>query len=164
MKRGRANVHAFVTACQSHEAVCAELYFVWCYQTLKTLFCALFRSVLVQAQVCACLQICAFVCLSISEFAYCGMLCDWQVLSFSYLGIWGEKKDYFTQELGMPLKWNAYFNIIYKPDYQHVSYSSVYLMFDTNTLKQLLFFGFEADGIFVPAREQLTPSKTYLNN
>jgi len=28
MKRGRANVHAFVTACQSHEAVCAELYFV----------------------------------------------------------------------------------------------------------------------------------------
>lgn len=38
------------------------------------------------------------------------------------------------------------------------------LMSDTNTLKQLLFFGFEADGIFEPSREQLPPSNTQLNN
>lgn len=28
-------------------------------------------------------------------------------------------------------------------------------MTDTNTLKQLLFFGFEADGIFEPSRDKL---------
>ncbi len=30
-------------------------------------------------------------------------------------------------------------------------------MFDTNTLKQLLFFDFEADGIFEPSRDKLPP-------
>lgn len=96
-------------------------HFVLCSFQKCRIFCA---CVYKHKFVHACLHICAYVCLSISEFAYCGMLNDWQVLSFSYFGNLRKNNTYaivrnhvWNIHTHSEMKW--IFNIIYKPDYQH---------------------------------------------
>lgn len=131
MKRGRANGHAFMTACPSQlNVVCL---FICDVIRLWTLCVVLFSEVYLQdfcacvykhKFVPACLHICSYVCLSISEFAYCGRLSDWQVLSFGYFG---NLRKNNINTLARNHVWNIHthtemkwiFNIIYKPDYQH---------------------------------------------
>lgn len=143
MKRGRANGHAFMTACPFHEAgyvlslmLCVCLY-VMLSDSEHFVLCSFQKCTFrIFVLVCTSTSLCMLVYTSVHMFASLYLNLHivecWVIDRSCHSVIWEvEEKQHkcFSQQSCMKhthtLKWNEYFNIIYKPDYQHCVFGNV---------------------------------------